>query len=110
MSISRTLKLIEASHTGSAALDATIAEVLDLDPAPYTRSLDAAMRLVPEGWSIAHLSQRTDGRGRISGWTADLFRPNLAVLPDAPARLMPSAPLALATASFRALVEHAQAA
>ena len=110
MSLLGTLTLIEASPAGSAALDAAIAKVLELDPAPYTRSLDAAMRLVPDGWSIAHLSQRTDGRGRIYGWTADLFRPTLAILPDAPARLMPSAPLALAIASFRARVEHARAA
>jgi hypothetical protein len=110
LSISRTLALIEASPAGSATLDAAIAEVLDLDQAPYTRSLDAAMRLVPEGWSIAQLSQRTDGRGRVHGWTADLFRPNLAILPDAPARLMPSAPLALATASFRVRAQAARAA
>ncbi len=108
MSIFRTLALVEASPAGSATLDAAIAEVLDLDEAPYTQSIDAAMRLVPDGWTIAQLSQRTDGRGRVSGWTADLFRANLAILPDAPARLMPSAPLALATASLRARVERAR--
>lgn len=108
MSIARTLSLIEAAPAGSPELDAAIAAALDLDAAPYTRSLDAAMRLVPDGWSIAQLSQRTDRLGNVAGWTADLFRPNLAVLPDAPARVMPSAPLALATASFRARIERAK--
>lgn len=105
--IVRTLTLIEAAPAGSPELDAAIAAALDLAAAPYSQSLDAAMRLVPDGWSIAQLSQRTDGRGRAAGWTADLFRPNLAVLPDAPARVMPSAPLALATASFRARIDRA---
>lgn len=106
--IVRTLTLIEAAPAGSPELDAAIAAALDLAAAPYSQSLDAAMRLVPDGWSIAQISQRTDGRGRAAGWTADLFRPNLAVLPDAPARVMPSAPLALATASFRARIVRAQ--
>jgi hypothetical protein len=102
LSLVGTLAAVEAAQAGSPDLDIAIAAALHLDAAPYSRSLDAALRLVPDGWSVAQISQRTDGRGRIAGWTADLFRPDLAVLPAAPPRLMPSAPLALAIAALRA--------
>jgi len=106
LSIARTLALIEAAPAGSAELDAAIAAALDTATAPYSRSLDAALQLVPNGWSIAQLSQRTNQNGRTMGWTADLYRPDLAILQDAPARIMPTAPLALAAASFRARIDR----
>jgi hypothetical protein len=100
------LALIEAAPAGSLELDAAIAAALDVAAAPYSQSLDAALQLVPDGWAIAQLSQRTDGRGRVAGWTAELYRPSIAVLPDAPPRVMASAPLALAIACFRARIER----
>jgi len=104
--IARTLALIEAAPAGSAELDAAIAAALDIAEAPYSSSIDAALQLVPNGWSIAQISQRTDWTGRAMGWTADLYRPDLAILQDAPARIMPTAPLALAAASFRARIDR----
>jgi hypothetical protein len=106
MSIARTLALIESAPVGSAELDAAIAAALEIDEAPYSRSLDAALQLVPDGWSVAGLAQRTDARGRLAGWTAELYRPSVAVLSDAPARVMPSAALALTFACLHVSVER----
>jgi hypothetical protein len=108
LTLSHALSLIEAAWTGSPELDAAIAEVLDIAKAPYTSSIDAAMQLIPDGWSIAQLAQRSDGRGNVAGWTAELFRRPLGILPDVPARVMASAPLALATAALRARLDQAK--
>ncbi|GGF13487.1 hypothetical protein GCM10011611_18990 [Aliidongia dinghuensis] len=110
MSLPRTLALVEAALVGSTELDDAIATALGTASAPYSQSLDAAMMLVPKGWTIAQLAQRTDGRGRAVGWIADLYRPDLAVLPDAPARLMSTAALALTTASLRAYIDRSRPA
>lgn len=55
---------LEAATSGSAALDREICELLTSDTTQwreYTRSLDAAMSLLPEGWSLYSL-------GQCSGW------------------------------------------
>jgi hypothetical protein len=100
------LKLIaalEAATEGSEYLDYSIQRHFGLmKPVPlYTRSLDAAMALVPEGWSVHRLTRRNDCRGSFTGWMAELYRASAVVL-ELPYSAGATAPLALAAAALRA--------
>jgi hypothetical protein len=94
---------LEAATEGSEYLDYAVQRHFGLmKPVPlYTRSLDAAMSLVPEGWSIHRLSRRNDCRGSFTGWMAELYRAGDVVL-ELPYSLGATAPLALAAAALRA--------
>ena len=94
---------LEAATDGSEYLDFSIQRQFGLmKPVPlYTRSLDAAMALLPEGWSIHRLTRRNDCRGNFTGWLAELYRAADVVL-ELPSSLGATAPLAIAAAALRA--------
>lgn len=69
----------------------------DEDAAPYTASLDAAVSLVPEGWSFWHLSQYTDGPAECSIFPSQSADDHSPVKGDAA-----TAPLALCAAALKA--------
>jgi hypothetical protein len=103
MEPTKLIAALEAAAEGSEYLDYSIQRHFGLmKPVPlYTRSLDAAMSLIPEGWSIHRLMQRNDCRGNFSGWMAELYRASQVVL-ELPYSLGSTAPLALAAAALRA--------
>jgi hypothetical protein len=73
-----------------------------MKPVPaYTRSLDAAMLLIPDGWSVHRLTRRNDCRGNFTGWMAELYRAADVVLELPTLSLAATAPLALCASALR---------
>jgi hypothetical protein len=104
MDLVKLLALLQGAQEGSEYLDYAIQRVLFrmAKPVPlYTRSLDAALALVPEGWTIHRLGQLSDCRGGSGGWLADIYRPTDAVIPFPSEGTAQSAPLALCLAAVR---------
>jgi hypothetical protein len=73
-----------------------------MKPVPaYTRSVDAAMLLFPDGWSIHRLCRRHDCKGSFTGWLAELYRASDAIIEYPANSLGATAPLALCLAAMR---------
>jgi hypothetical protein len=96
---------IEASADGSEYLDYSIQRLFGLKkPVPlYTRSVDAALALVPEGFSLHRLQQRTDCRGNFASWLAELYRATDVVIDIPSTSSAATAPLALCGAALRVI-------
>jgi len=104
MDLSKLLSLLQGAQEGSEYLDYAIQRVLFrmAKPVPlYTRSLDAALALVPEGWTLNRLGQLTNCRGGSGGWVAEIFRPTDAVIPFPCEGTTRSAALAICIAGVR---------
>lgn len=101
---------LEMAAEGSEYLDYAIQRRFGIrKPVPaYTSSLDAAMAIVPPGWSIHRLQRRHDCRGGFAHWTAELYRADNAVL-DVPTTVTAAtAPLAVAASALRVLAAEDQ--
>ena len=104
MDLAKLLSLLQGAQEGSEYLDYMIQRVLFriAKPLPlYTRSLDAAMLLIPEGWTIHRLGELTNCRGGTGGWVADIFRPADAVIAFPSEGTAATAALALCVAAVR---------
>jgi hypothetical protein len=107
MDTAKLIIALEGAAEGSEYLDFAIQRRFGLQkPVPaYTRSLDAAMRLIPEGWSIHLMQRRNDCRGAFTGWVVELYRASDVVLEFPSNGAASSAALALCAAAMR--VRHA---
>lgn len=106
MDLAKLVTMLQSAKEGSEYLDYSIQRLLfgTAKPVPlYTRSIDAALSLLPEGWTIHRLSQLSDCRGGFGGWIADIFRASDAMIPYPANGTAPTAPLALCLAVVRAL-------
>jgi hypothetical protein len=104
MDLAKLLAQLQGAQEGSEYLDYAIQKVLfrTAKPVPlYTRSLDAALILVPPGWTIHRLGALSDCHGGTSGWLADLYRPADAVIAFPCESTALTAPLALCIAAIR---------
>src|SRR5579875_2931957 len=104
MDLAKLITVLQSAKEGSEYLDYAIQRVLFgmAKPVPeYSRSLDAAMRLVPEGWTIHRLTQLSDCHGGFGGWVGDLYRASDAMIPYPSEGTTTSAPLALCLAALR---------
>jgi hypothetical protein len=103
MDNAKLLSALETATDGSEYLDYAIQRVFGLmKPVPsYSRSVDAALMLVPEGWSIHRLGQRHDCHGNFTGWFAELYRAQEAVIEFPSNSTGATAPLALCAAAMR---------
>ena len=108
MDIAKLIASLQAATEGSEYLDYAIQRQFSLmKPVPaYTRSVDAAMLLIPEGWSIHRLGRRHDCKGKFTGWLCELYRARDAVIEFPANSLGATAPLALCVAAMR-IHEHA---
>jgi hypothetical protein len=108
MDLSKLVAALEAAAEGSEYLDYAIQRQFALmKPVPaYTSSVDAAMSLLPDGWSIHRLCHRHDCRGNFSGWFAELYRASDAVIEQPANSLGATAALALCVAAMR--VRHGE--
>ena len=112
MELMKLVSVLQSAKEGSEYLDYSIQRVLFgmAKPVPeYTRSLDAALRLMPEGWTINRLSQLTDCRGGFAGWVGDIYRATDAVIPYPSTGTAATAPLALCLAVMRVRLGEMQA-
>jgi hypothetical protein len=105
MEISKLIVALESSTEGSEYLDYAIQRLFGLKkPVPaYSRSLDAAMTLIAEGWSVHRLTRRNDCRGSFTGWMAELYRAADVVLELPTLSVAATAPLALCASALRVL-------
>jgi hypothetical protein len=103
MDTTKLIAALQAAREGSEYLDYAIQRQFTLTkPVPaYTRSIDAAMLLVPEGWSIHRLCRRHDCRGNFTGWLAELYQAAHAVIEFPANPLGATAALAICTAAMR---------
>jgi hypothetical protein len=103
MDITKLISTLQAAGEGSEYLDYAIQRQFTLmKPVPtYTRSIDAALQLIPEGWSIHRLGRRHDCRGNFTGWCAELYQASDAVIEFPANSLGATAPLALCVAALR---------
>jgi hypothetical protein len=102
----RLLSLLELAKDGSDYLDHAVARALGLRTRPVpqvTRSLDAALLLLPKEWIVHRLGQVSDCRGGTRGWVAEVCRVTDAVIPFPPDCIARTAPLALCMSALRAL-------
>ena len=103
MDTTKLITALQAAREGSEYLDYAIQRRFALmKPVPaYTRSIDAAMLLIPEGWSIHRLCRRHDCRGNFTGWLAELYQASHAVIEFPANPLGATAALAICTAAMR---------
>jgi len=67
--LSSLIERIEKSEGADREIDRQIGLAVSVQPAPaYTASIDAAMTLVPEGWSFEVRSSGTGDPGQASVW------------------------------------------
>src|SRR5579872_7244004 len=96
---------VASAASGSEYLDYSIQRLFGIKkPIPgYTRSLDAALELIPEGWSIHRLGRTHDNRGQFGAWRAELYRAGDVMIDASISAQAASAPLAISAAALRAL-------
>jgi hypothetical protein len=104
MDLAKLVSVLQSAKEGSEYLDYAIQRLFFAmaKPVPtYSRSLDAAMLLMPEGWSIHRLSQLSDCHGGFAGWVGDIYRGSDAVIPYPSSGTAATAPLAICLAAIR---------
>jgi hypothetical protein len=96
---------VAGATSGSEYLDFAIQRLFGLKkPIPaYTRSLDAAMQLVPEAWSIHRMGRTHDNQGKFGTWRVELYRASEVMIDASIAGQAATAPLAVCAAALRAL-------
>jgi hypothetical protein len=103
MELAKLVTTLQSAKEGSEYLDYAIQRLFGTaKPVPlYTRSLDAALKLVPEGWTIHRLGQLTDCQGGFGGWVGEIYRASDAMIPYPSIAPAASAPLAICVAAMR---------
>lgn len=103
MDLAKLVTMVQSAKEGSEYLDYAIQRLFGTaKPVPlYTRSIDAALKLLPEGWTIHRLSQLSDCRGGFGGWIGEIYRASDAMIPFPSSAPSASAPLALCVAALR---------
>jgi hypothetical protein len=103
MELAKLVSTLQSANEGSEYLDYAIQRLFGtMKPVPlYTRSLDAALKLVPEGWSIHRLGQITNCHGGFGGWIGEIYRARDAMIPYPSSAPAASAPLAICVAALR---------
>jgi hypothetical protein len=110
MDLAKLIAMLHGAKEGSEYLDYAIQRLFTTaKPVPlYTRSLDAALKLLPLGWSIHRLSQITDCQGGFGGWIGEVYRASDAMIPYPSTAPVASAPLALCVAALRVRLAETQ--
>jgi hypothetical protein len=112
MELAKLVSTLQSAKEGSEYLDYGIQRLFGtMKPVPlYTRSLDAALSLVPEGWTIHRLGQVSNCQGGFGGWIGEIYRARDAMIPYPSSAPAASAPLAICVAALRVrLAEHVDA-
>jgi hypothetical protein len=103
MELAKLVTMLQSAKEGSEYLDYAIQRLFGTaKPVPlYTRSLDAALKLMPEGWTIHRLGQLSDCQGGFGGWIGEIYRASDAMIPFPSSAPAASAPLAICVAALR---------
>ncbi|HUH85721.1 MAG TPA: hypothetical protein VLX85_14015 [Stellaceae bacterium] len=111
MELAKLVAMVQGAKEGSEYLDYAVQRLFGTaKPVPlYTRSIDAALTLLPEGWTIHRLGQLTDCQGGFGGWIGEVYRARDAMIPYPSSNPAPTAPLALCAAALRVRLAEATA-
>jgi hypothetical protein len=103
MELAKLVSTLQSAKEGSEYLDYAIQRLFGtMKPVPlYTRSLDAALSLVPDGWTIHRLGQISNCQGGFGGWIGEIYRARDAMIPYPSSAPAASAPLAICVAALR---------
>jgi hypothetical protein len=103
MDLAKLVTTLQSAKEGSEYLDYVIQRRFGTAKPvpPYTRSIDAALRLVPAGWTIHRLGQISDCHGGFGGWIGEIYRASDAMIPYPSLAPAATAPLALCIAAMR---------
>jgi hypothetical protein len=103
MELAKLVSTLQSAKEGSEYLDYAIQRLFGtMKPVPlYTRSLDAALTLVPEGWTIHRLGQLSNCQGGFAGWVGEIYRARDAMIPYPSSTPAATAPLAICVAALR---------
>jgi hypothetical protein len=103
MDLAKLVTMVQGAKEGSEYLDYAVQRIFGTaKPVPlYTRSIDAALSLLPEGWTIHRLGQITDCQGGFGGWIGEVYRARDAMIPYPSTMPAATAPLALCAAALR---------
>jgi len=109
MELAKLVAMVQSAKEGSEYLDYAVQRLFGTaKPVPlYTRSIDAALTLLPEGWTIHRLGQLTDCHGGFGGWIGEVYRARDAMIPYPSNNAAASAPLALCAAALRVRLAEA---
>ncbi len=110
MDLAKLVSVLQTSKEGSEYLDYSIQRLFGTaKPVPlYTRSLDAALNLLPKGWSIHRLSQIGDCHGGFGGWIGEIYRARDAMIPFPAHGPAATAPIAICIAALRVRLAQAE--
>src|SRR5689334_15682506 len=88
---------VAGASSGSEYLDFAIQRLFGLQkPIPtYTRSIAAAMLLIPENWSIHRMGRSHDNRGKFGTWRVELYRASDVMIDASISAQAATAPLAI---------------
>ena len=108
MELAKLVTTLQSAKEGSEYLDYAIQRLFGTaKPVPlYTRSLDAAMKLMPDGWTIHRLGQLTNCQGGFGGWIGEIYRASDAMIPYPSSAPAASAALAICVAAMRVRLEE----
>lgn len=111
MELAKLVAMVQSAKEGSEYLDYAVQRLFGTaKPVPlYTRSIDAALTLLPEGWTIHRLGQLTDCQGGFGGWIGEVYRARDAMIPYPSNNPAATAPLALCAAALRVRLAEAAA-
>lgn len=106
MDLAKLVTTLQSAKEGSEYLDYVIQRLFGTAKPvpPYTRSIDAALRLLPAGWTIHRLGQISDCHGGFGGWIGEIYRASDAMIPYPSLAPAATAPLALCIAAMRLLL------
>lgn len=109
MDLAKLVTMLQSAKEGSEYLDYSIQRLFGTaKPVPlYSRSLDAAISLLPEGWTIHRLGQITNCQGGFGGWIGEIYRARDAMIPYPSSAPAASAPLAICVAALRVRLAEA---
>jgi len=109
MELAKLVAMVQSAKEGSEYLDYAVQRLFGTaKPVPlYTRSIDAALTLLPEGWTIHRLGQVTDCQVGFGGWIGEVYRARDAMIPYPSNNPATTAPLALCAAALRVRLAEA---
>src|SRR4051812_34788021 len=103
MDIMRLVAALEAAPGGSEFLDAQIRKLFNTicKPIPrYTLSIDVALTLLPEDWSLHRLCREADAGRQSAPWRAEVYRTGQVMIDADTTSTAASAPLAICAAAL----------
>jgi len=106
MDIMRLVAAVEAASEGNEFLDAQIQKLLNniRKPIPrYTLSIDVALTLLPQHWSLHRLCREPAAGRQFAPWRAEVYRTGQVMIDADTTSTAATAPLAICASALRVI-------